>query len=53
MKVTLIQTNAGTDRPKNLRDTQALIERAVAGDRPDLVVLPEYFAFLGEGTPEA
>jgi nitrilase len=47
VKVTLIQTNAGTDRPKNLREAQALVERAVAGDRPDLVVLPEYFEFYG------
>ncbi|MEZ5294296.1 MAG: carbon-nitrogen hydrolase family protein [Vicinamibacterales bacterium] len=47
MKATLIQTNAGTDRPKNLRDAEALIARAVEMDRPDLVVLPEYFEFYG------
>ncbi|MGE0811901.1 MAG: carbon-nitrogen hydrolase family protein [Vicinamibacterales bacterium] len=47
MKATLIQTNAGTDRPKNLRDAGALIARAVEVDRPDLVVLPEYFEFYG------
>ena len=47
MKTTLIQNNAGTDRSKNLRDVQALIDRAVDVDRPDLVVLPEYFEFYG------
>ncbi len=47
MKATLIQNNAGTDRAKNLRDVEALITRAVEVDRPDLVVLPEYFEFYG------
>ncbi|MFN8058597.1 MAG: carbon-nitrogen hydrolase family protein [Vicinamibacterales bacterium] len=47
MKVTLIQTNPGTDRPKNLRDAATIVSRAVESDRPDLVVLPEYFEFYG------
>ncbi len=47
MKATLIQNNAGTDRARNLRDVEALITRAVDVDRPDLVVLPEYFELYG------
>jgi deaminated glutathione amidase len=47
VKASLIQVNAGTDRPKNLREAEALIARAVEVDRPDLVVLPEYFEFYG------
>lgn len=47
MKASLIQVNPGTDRPKNLREAEALITRAVETDRPDLVVLPEYFDFYG------
>ncbi len=47
MKASLIQNNAGTDRAKNLRDVDALVARAVEADRPDLVVLPEYFEFYG------
>lgn len=47
MKASLIQVNPGTDRPKNLREAEALIARAVESDRPDLVVLPEYFEFYG------
>jgi deaminated glutathione amidase len=47
VKATLIQNNAGTDRARNLRDVEALITRAVDIDRPDLVVLPEYFELYG------
>lgn len=47
MKATLIQNNAGTDRARNLQDVEALITRAVDIDRPDLVVLPEYFELYG------
>lgn len=47
MKATLIQNNAGLDRAKNLRDVEALIIRAIEADRPDLVVLPEYFEYYG------
>ncbi|MGE0363483.1 MAG: carbon-nitrogen hydrolase family protein [Vicinamibacterales bacterium] len=47
MKASLIQTNPGTDRARNLHDAQALVAQAVETDRPDLVVLPEYFEFYG------
>ncbi|WP_237482222.1 carbon-nitrogen hydrolase family protein [Lichenibacterium dinghuense] len=52
MKVALIQMNSGHDRAANLRQAAALIERAVAEERPDWVLLPECFDFLG-GTREA
>jgi nitrilase len=47
VKASLIQINAGTDRPKNIREAEAHIARAVESDRPDLIVLPEYFEFYG------
>ena len=47
MKVSLLQVNPGLDRDKNLRDAQRLLERAIAEDSPDLLVLPEYFEFYG------
>ena len=52
MKVALIQMNSGDDRAANLRQASALIERAVAEDRPDWLLLPECFDFLG-GTRDA
>ena len=47
MRVALIQMNSGDDRSANLRQATALVERAVAEDRPDWVLLPECFDFLG------
>lgn len=50
MKIALIQMNSQPDRDQNLRDAEALMEQAVARDRPDLIVLPEHFDWTG-GTP--
>jgi nitrilase len=47
MRVALIQMNSGDDRAANLRQATALVERAVAEERPDWVLLPECFDFLG------
>lgn len=47
LKVTLVQTNPGADREANLRTTLRLMQEAVEVDRPDLLVLPEYFDFYG------
>ncbi len=47
MKIALIQMNSGDDRAANLRQATALIDRAVAEERPDWVLLPECFDFLG------
>lgn len=51
MKVSLIQMNSQGDKAANLAAAKALIEDAVALEHPDLVVLPEYYACLGD-TPE-
>jgi deaminated glutathione amidase len=49
VKVSLVQMNSQADKAKNIRDAIDLIENCIARDSPDLVVLPEYYAFLGEG----
>ncbi|MFQ6160313.1 carbon-nitrogen hydrolase family protein [Sinorhizobium meliloti] len=49
MKISVVQMNSGSDKAKNLDDAERLVRDVVAGEAPDLVVLPEYFAFLGEG----
>lgn len=43
MKVAVIQMNAQNDKAANVRKAFALLERAVATERPDLIVLPENF----------
>ena len=47
MKISLIQMNSGSDKPKNLRDAEQLARRAVELDGPQLVVLPEHFDWAG------
>lgn len=47
MKVSLIQMNSGGDKAANLASAAGLIERAVAEDGPDWVLLPEVFDFMG------
>lgn len=49
MKVSVIQMNSDADKAKNLDEAERLVREVVAEEAPDLVVLPEYFAFLGEG----
>lgn len=49
MKVSLIQMNSQDDKSVNLKEAERLIRAAVAKERPDLVVLPENFTYLGEG----
>jgi predicted amidohydrolase len=44
MKVALIQMNSQGDKAANLAQAERLIGEAVTAERPDLVVLPEYFA---------
>jgi nitrilase len=51
MKVSLIQMNSKDDKAANLAAAAALIERAVAEDAPDWLLLPECFDYLG-GTRE-
>jgi deaminated glutathione amidase len=47
MRVSIIQMNAGDDKAANHETAASLIEAAVKTDRPDLVALPEMFAFHG------
>ncbi|HRK25197.1 MAG TPA: carbon-nitrogen hydrolase family protein [Beijerinckiaceae bacterium] len=47
MKVALIQTNPGDDKAANLAEAERLIEQAVAQERPDFVMLPEVFDWMG------
>jgi nitrilase len=47
MKISLIQMNSRADKPANIAAAVALIEQAVAEERPDWVSLPECFDFLG------
>jgi nitrilase len=48
MKVALIQTNAQEDKAHNLEQARALIEQAVAEERPDFVALPEMWTMLSD-----
>lgn len=52
MKISLIQTNPQKDLDENLRVTQELMLKAVRTDKPDLIVLPEHFAYCGLSTEE-
>lgn len=47
MKVSLIQMNSVHDKARNLASAAELIEKAVTEDRPDWVLLPECFDFMG------
>ncbi|QGM45143.1 carbon-nitrogen hydrolase family protein [Methylocystis heyeri] len=47
MKVTLVQMNSISDKAANLANAKALIEQAVAQERPDWICLPEVFDFIG------
>jgi deaminated glutathione amidase len=52
MKACLIQMNSTADKPANLAQAEALIEAAVAADKPDWIGLPEVFDFLGGSNAE-
>ena len=47
MRVTVVQMQSRTDKEANLATAQALCEEAIAADSPDMLVLPEVFAFQG------
>jgi nitrilase len=47
MRATVIQFQAGTNKAANIDAAGALIEAAVASDRPGLVSLPEMWSCLG------
>jgi nitrilase len=48
VKISLIQMNTQENKAANLAQAEQLIDRAVAEDRPDLVLLPEMFTLLSE-----
>ena len=50
MKAVQIQMNTQEDKAANLHAAETLITAAVATERPDLIVLPEYYASLS-GNP--
>ena len=43
MKLSLIQMNSSPDRDENVERAARYIDEAVARDKPDLVVIPEFF----------
>ena len=47
MKVSLVQINSINDKAANIAAARALIERAVAEEAPDWVLLPEQFDWAG------
>jgi nitrilase len=47
MRVSVIQIEAGADKAANIAAAAALIDQAVAADRPSLVSLPEMWSCLG------
>jgi nitrilase len=52
MKVCLIQMNSTDDKPANLAQARALVDTAVAVERPDWIGLPEVFDFMGGSRAE-
>ena len=51
MRVCVVQMSSINDKAANLAQARGLIEQAVQDDRPDLILLPEVWAFQG-GTPD-
>ena len=47
MRVSVVQMNAGSDKMANIDQARALIDSAVAADRPDIVSLPEVWSCMG------
>ena len=47
MKVSLVQMNSISDKAANIAAAEALIEYAVREERPDWVLLPEFFDWAG------
>jgi len=52
MKISVIQTNSMHDKSRNIAEAVGLMERAVASDRPDVVVLPEVWNWRGLTTAD-
>ena len=52
MKISAIQMNTRSDKAVNLAEARRLAARAVERDRPDMVVFPEVFAFMGSSVAD-
>jgi nitrilase len=52
VKATLIQMNSQSDKQANIAAAKMLMERAIAEEHPDLLVLPEMFDFVGGETAD-
>ncbi len=52
MKVSLIQMNSVDDKAKNLAEARRLIDEAVRVEKPDWILLPETFDYIGGTTAE-
>jgi predicted amidohydrolase len=52
MKVALIQMNSGNDKAANMSAAKALIEQAIAEEKPDWVCLPEVWDVMGGSREE-
>ena len=52
MKVSLVQMNTQGDKKANLAKAAELIRKTAKRDKPDLVVVPEYFAYLHGAGPD-
>jgi deaminated glutathione amidase len=52
MKVSLVQMNSISDKAANIASAKALIERAIAEESPDWILLPEQFDWAGGGKAE-
>lgn len=50
VKISLLQTNPQDDKAKNLANVTAMAASVIKDERPDLIVLPEYFNFYGGST---
>ncbi len=47
MRVSVVQMNPGPEKASNIAQARALIDGAIAEDRPDIVSLPEVWSSLG------
>ena len=52
MKVSLVQMNSISDKPRNIADAKRLMEQAVVEDRTDWLLLPEHFDWSGGKTAD-
>jgi len=52
MKISAIQMNTRSDKAVNLAEARRLAARAVERDRPDMLVFPEVFAFMGSSVAD-